>query len=35
MTYESPEIVATYSDEELTAEAAVALQYGVIVEQPV
>ena len=27
MTYESPEIVASYSEEELTAEAAVAMQY--------
>ncbi len=30
MTYESPEIVASYSEEELTAEAAVAMQYGQI-----
>ncbi len=28
MTYESPEIVASYSEEELTAEAAVAMTYG-------
>ncbi len=29
MTYESPEIVASYSEEELTTEAAVAMQYGI------
>ncbi len=34
MTYETPEIVASYSEEELTVEAAVAMQYG-IVERPV
>ncbi len=32
MTYESPEIVASYSEEELTAEAAVAMQYGIVTE---
>lgn len=32
MTYESPEIVASYSEDELTTEAAVAMQYGVVVE---
>ena len=30
MTYETPEIVASYSDEELTADAAVAMQYGIV-----
>jgi hypothetical protein len=28
MTYESPEIVASYSEEELTTEAAVSMQYN-------
>ena len=31
MEYESPEIIASYSEEELTAEAAVAMQYGEVV----
>ncbi len=31
MEYESPEILASYSEDELAAEAAVAMQYGVIV----
>ena len=30
MSYERPEIVASYSEEELTSEAAVAMQYGEI-----
>lgn len=28
MDYESPEIIASYSEEELTEEAAVAMDYG-------
>lgn len=28
MEYESPEIIATYSEAELTAEAAVSMTYG-------
>jgi hypothetical protein len=28
MDYETPEIIASYSEEELTAEAAVAMDYG-------
>jgi hypothetical protein len=28
MEYESPEIIATYSEDELVAEAAVAMEYG-------
>jgi len=28
MDYESPEIIASYSEDELTAEAAVAMHYG-------
>jgi hypothetical protein len=28
MDYESPEIIATYTEDELTAEAAVSMQYG-------
>jgi hypothetical protein len=31
MEYESPEILASYSEEELTAEAAVSMQYGQII----
>ena len=31
MEYESPEIVASYSEEELTADATVSMQYGDIV----
>ena len=31
MEYESPEIIASYSEEELTAEAAVSMQYGEII----
>jgi hypothetical protein len=30
--YESPEILATYSDDELTAEAAVCQTYGVVTD---
>lgn len=29
MEYESPEILATYSEDELTAEAAVSMTYGI------
>jgi hypothetical protein len=28
MDYEVPEIIATYTEDELTAEAAVSMQYG-------
>jgi hypothetical protein len=28
MEYESPEIIASYSEDELVAEAAVAMEYG-------
>jgi hypothetical protein len=31
MTYETPEIIASYEEEELTAEAAVSMQYGLII----
>ena len=31
MEYESPEILASYSEEELTAEASVSMQYEIIV----
>ena len=31
MEYESPEIIASYSEEELTAEASVSMQYEIIV----
>ncbi len=31
LTYETPEIVASYSEEELTSEAAVAMQYGEVI----
>ena len=31
MEYESPEIIASYSEEELTSDAAVSMQYGDIV----
>jgi len=30
MEYESPVVLASYSEEELTAEAAVSMQYGII-----
>jgi hypothetical protein len=30
MQYESPEIIASYSEEELTADAAVSMQYQII-----
>ena len=29
MEYESPEIIASYSEEELTQDAAVAMDYGI------
>ena len=29
MEYESPEIIASYSEEELTSEAAVSMRYGI------
>jgi hypothetical protein len=29
MDYESPEIIATYTEDELTAEAAVSMQYSI------
>jgi hypothetical protein len=32
MTYETPEILASYSEDELTGEATVSMQYGVILE---
>ena len=32
MDYETPEMVASYSEEELTSEAAVAMQYGGIID---
>ncbi len=31
MEYESPEIIASYSEEELTSDAAVSMQYGEII----
>jgi hypothetical protein len=31
MNYESPEIIASYSEEELTSEASVSMQYDVII----
>ncbi len=31
MDYESPEIIASYSEEELTGEAVVSMTYGEIV----
>ena len=31
MEYESPEVIASYSEEELTSEASVSMQYGVII----
>ena len=30
MAYETPEILASYSEEELTGEATVSMQYGII-----
>jgi hypothetical protein len=30
MNYESPEIIASYSEEELTSEASVSMKYDVI-----
>jgi hypothetical protein len=32
MDYETPEILASYGEDELTAEAAVAMQYGIILD---
>ena len=32
MEYETPAIIASYSEEELTADAAVAMTYHVIIE---
>ena len=32
MDYESPAILASYSEEELITDAAVAMQYGIITE---
>jgi hypothetical protein len=32
MEYESPEIIASYSEEELTEDAAVAMFYGQVTE---
>jgi hypothetical protein len=29
MEYESPEIIASYSEDELVADAAVAMEYGI------
>jgi hypothetical protein len=34
MEYERPEIIATYVEDELIAEAAVSTRYGIIVELP-
>ena len=33
MVYETPEILATYSEEELTTEASVSMQYDIIVPE--
>jgi hypothetical protein len=30
MDYESPEIIASYSEEELTSDAAVSMTYGIV-----
>jgi hypothetical protein len=35
MEYESPEIIASYSEEELTEDAAVAMDYGLNGQGPV
>ena len=32
MDYERPEIIASYSEEELTNEAAVSMTYGQVIE---
>ncbi len=32
MDYEIPEVLASYSEEELTQDAAVAMDYGVILD---
>jgi hypothetical protein len=34
MEYESPEIIATYVEDELIAEAAVSTRYGIIFNNP-
>jgi hypothetical protein len=34
MDYESPEVIASYSEEELTADATVSMQYQVIIPFP-
>ncbi len=31
MVYESPEIIASYSEEELTSDASVSMQYGQVI----
>jgi hypothetical protein len=31
MVYESPEVIASYSEDELTTDAAVSMQYGEII----
>lgn len=31
MEYESPQIIASYSEEELTSEAAVSMTYGQVI----
>lgn len=33
MDYETPAIIASYSEEELTTDAAVAMQYGIILTE--
>jgi hypothetical protein len=33
MDYESPEIIATYAEDELVAEAAVSMHYGIVTPQ--
>jgi hypothetical protein len=32
MEYESPEIIATYAEDELVEEAAVSMQYGIFTQ---
>jgi hypothetical protein len=32
MEYESPEIIASYADEELAEEAVMSVQYGPVIE---
>ena len=31
MVYESPEIIASYSEDELTSDASVSMQYGQVI----